>query len=542
MAGSDIETLIRIGEQLFSKRTSFISLLQEIADNFYPERADFTANLCVGADFANNLMSSYPVLARRDLGNSLSSLLRPNSKNWFNMMVMGKENINNQSRKWLQEKTEIQRRIMYDRMTGFVKATKQGDHDFASFGQAVISVEKNSEGNRMLYRNWHIRDVAWMENENGEVDTIFRRWKPTAREIAKLWPNKIPQCVKSALDNKKLFEEFDCWHIIIPARDYAGDKQFRTPYVSIYLMPSEKHEFECTGSWTKVYVIPRWQTISGSQYAYSPATIVALPDARLIQSMSRVLLEAGEKAVNPPMVATQEAIKSDIAVYAGGVTWVDSAYDERLGDVLRPLTQDRNGVPLGIEMARDVKEMIHEAFFLNKLSLPVTNEEMTAYEVGQRVQDYIRQAMPIFEPMESEYNGELCDITFETIMRAGGFGSIRDIPRELIEEEISYTFESPLHDAVERAKGQRFLEAKSMLAEAMAMDQSVAYIIDAKSAVRDVLNAIGVPAKWQRDESTVDSMEAEDKAKMETQQILEQMQQGAQVAATIGANQQGAAA
>jgi hypothetical protein len=34
---------------------------------------------------------------------------------------------------------------------------------------------------------------------------------------------------------------------------------------------------------------------------------------------------------------------------------------------------------------------------------------MTAYEVGQRVQEYIRNALPIFEPMEMEYNAALCD-------------------------------------------------------------------------------------------------------------------------------------
>jgi hypothetical protein len=55
-------------------------------------------------------------------------------------------------------------------------------------------------------------------------------------------------------------------------------------------------------SWSLIYVIPRWQTVSGSQYAYSPATVAALPDARLIQAMTLTFFEAGEKATNPPMV------------------------------------------------------------------------------------------------------------------------------------------------------------------------------------------------------------------------------------------------
>jgi hypothetical protein len=37
--------------------------------------------------------------------------------------------------------------------------------------------------------------------------------------------------------------------------------------------------------------------------------------------------------------------------------------------------------------------MLHRAFFLDALTLPQAgNKEMTAYEVGQRVQEYIRNA------------------------------------------------------------------------------------------------------------------------------------------------------
>ncbi|MTV47254.1 portal protein, partial [Streptococcus pneumoniae] len=81
----------------------------------------------------------------------------------------------------------------------------------------------------------------------------------------------------------------------------------------------------------------------GSQYAHSPAVVAALPDARLLQQITAVILEAGEKAITPPMVGVQEAIRGDVAVYAGGITWVDAEYDERLGEVLRPMTSDKSG-------------------------------------------------------------------------------------------------------------------------------------------------------------------------------------------------------
>src|SRR5574337_321819 len=72
--------LIEQSNQLFDKRSGLLSLWQTMADNFYPERADFTQTHNLGDEFGVNLMTSYPVLARRDLGNAIGSMLRPSSK------------------------------------------------------------------------------------------------------------------------------------------------------------------------------------------------------------------------------------------------------------------------------------------------------------------------------------------------------------------------------------------------------------------------------------------------------------------------------
>src|SRR5678816_2084601 len=69
--------LIKDGDKLFSDRASVVSFWQEVADNFYPEMADFTGSASTGHNFASNLMTSYPLLARRSLGDALSALLRP---------------------------------------------------------------------------------------------------------------------------------------------------------------------------------------------------------------------------------------------------------------------------------------------------------------------------------------------------------------------------------------------------------------------------------------------------------------------------------
>lgn len=527
------DDLIAQSEQLFGKRTALLSLWQCMADNFYPERADFTAVRNLGEDFASNLSTSYPIMARRDLGNAISAMLRPSSKVWFHARTTQYDKLSKDGKAWLEWASTKMRTAMHDRRSQFARATKEGDHDFAAFGQCVIQSSLNKDASGLLYRCWHLRDVAWMENADGIADTVFRKWKPTARELSTLFKDKVHAEVTRCLE-KEQYKEFEVRHCIIPVETYHGDKGWKTPYVSIYYDVSNKHIMEEVGLMSQEYIIPRWSTVSGSQYAYSPATVAALPDARLIQAMTRVLLDAGEKAVTPPMIAVQEALRSDVNAFAGGITWVDKNYDERLGEVLRPLTQDKSGLPLGLDMADRVHRMISEAFFLNKLALPMPGVEMTAYETGQRVQEYIRQSMPLFEPMESDYNAPLCDKTFETMLRAGGLGSLHDMPKELLGADVEFRFESPLHDAVEREKGQRFLEAKAMLADAVALDPNAAHVVDAVVALRDVLEGIGVPAKWTRSDDEVKARVAAQEQQQQTAQLLATMQQGADVAKTLG--------
>lgn len=531
----DAKQLKELGDNLFGKKQPINSLWQDIADNFYVERATFTVQRSIGMDFAANLMTSYPTLCRRDLGNNFGSMLRPVSKNWFHTGIRNVQQKDNETRQWLQSFEQTQRRAMYDPHSHFTRATKEGDHDFAAFGQCAISIELNRNANGLLYRCWHLRDMAWQENEEGEIGARFRRWKPTAQILERTFKNRAelnPEITRKAKDTP--FEEIDVMHIVVEADMYDGDAKGR-PWWSIWFNCTHNEMILAEPIWTGYYRIPRWQTVSGSQYSYSPATVAALPDARLIQAMTFTLLEAGEKATSPPLVATIDAVRSDVDIRAGGITWVDSEYDEKMGEALRPIAQDFRGFTFGVQMNESAKQMINAAFYLNKLQMPTRGPEMTAYEVSQRVQQYIRDALPVFEPMEQDYNAGLCEDTFEILWRNGAFGSPFDWPKSLRGSDIAFTFESPLHDAIEEQKGQLLMQGEQLLAAALKLDPSIADIINSKTAFRDALDGIGWPAVWMRNEGEVKQIEDQRAQEAQAQKMLAAIQQGASAAKDLGA-------
>lgn len=524
--------LIAQGESLFTKRASLMSLWQEAADHFYVERADFTVVRTIGTDFAANLNSSYPLIVRRELGDSLSSISRRKDTEWMAMSIKRADRLDNSGREWLEWATSLQRAAMYDPIARFERATKEGDHDYATFGQTVISQEVNWKKVALLYRSWHLRDVAWCEDENGGIADRHHNVKPTARWLcSQFGEDKLHQKVRDCLlPGKNPNQEIGCRRIVMPAHGYddvSGGRKL--PWVSIYIDMDNQHIIDERPSWTPIYLIPRWQTVSGSQYAFSPAVVAALPDARLIQAMTLTLLEAGEMSVRPPMQAIGEHIQGGVQLFAGGITMVDAAYDERLGAALRPVMERNPDVPFAIEMLDRKEAMLARAFSLDKLrSLPA--KEMTAYEASEWTKQWIREALPLFSPLESEYNAPLCEQSFQDLMRANAFGPWRDIPQSLRKQDIEWKFQSPLSEAIERQKGDKFMAAKGLIAEAVALDPATAATIDARVALREALSGIGVPAKWMRTEEQVEA---------HAKQVAEQQQQQAEAA---GAEQRAAVA
>jgi hypothetical protein len=533
--------VVKIGDKLFNDKSSLNSLWQEIALNFFPERADFTSKRDDGEEFADHLFSSYPVIARRELGNLLAANMRPRDRKWFSVHVGDEEtDEDEEARAFMERLTEIQWRAMYDRPAMFVRATKETDHDFITFGNGVIYYGININGDGLLFRNYHLRDCAWSENAEGKIDVLHRNWSPSARQLKTHFPKTISKDVVKACE-KTPEQTFKCRHVVLPSRLYdyktKGGKSF--PYVSLYVECESETILEEVGLNYFPYVCPRWQTVSGSAYGVSMATGILLPDGRTMQVVLRTLREAGESYVNPPMIAVSDAIRGDIALYPGGVTTADIEYDERLGEVLRPITKDRGGFPIGENIAAALREDIRHGFFLDKIQLPEVSKTMTAFEVRRRLEEHMRSSAPIFEPIVEDYSDPLCDGVFKLLMDNGAF-PMGEMPEILMDEEIKFKFRSPLTDLADQADAEVYIEARDrILGPALQVDPAQMENIDFTRATRDALKSSGFKAKWMK---PIEAVEAARQAANEQAEAEAMMNEVGQVGAIAEQGGKGAEA
>lgn len=527
--------LVAEGDALFAARRPLLSLWQDIADTFYVERADFTAGRNPAGEFAAHLMTGHPILARQELANAIGGMLRPPGRDWFALRLDTPAGhvLTQAAARWTEEVGEGMRAAMYDAPAAFQRATKQADNDYVAFGNAVISIDANWRDTALLYRCWHLRDVVWREDFAGRIDEAHRRATLTAHEIMTLFPYGHAPEIASMPEEARRTREIEVRHVVLPAARF-GDPRIRQPFVSVHVDVAHGHVMEVVGRGSLGYVIPRWQLVSGSAYGYSPTTIASISDARMLQDMTRTILEAGEKAVDPPMVATQEAVRSDLALFAGGVTYVDAAYDERLGAALRPISQNASALPLGLEMQQDLRRQITSAWMLNKLTLPSAGGAMTAYEVGQRVQEYVRQALPLFEPIEAEYSAALCRETFNVLAETGAFGRREQWPEAAASGRVAFKFVNPFTTAGDGEALNQYETVAALLSRHQSVDADALLEVEPRQMFRDAVKATGAPAAWLKDDvAAVDARAAAAEAR-QAETALAEVVAGGRAASAVG--------
>lgn len=531
-----VKDLIRVGDKLFADRSSIMTLWQVQAENFHVMRANFTRERYASEEFGSYLMTGRPARCHRDLKNAFSSMLRRDQ--WFHAKTDSETvNEDRDAKIWLDAASKTMRRAMYDRRANFVRATKEGDGDFCAFGNAVITRDV-VDFSHMLYRCWHLRDVAWDENYSGAIDTVHFNWKPQARQLVQKFPKTVSQVVKN-LKDEEAFRKIKCRRVLLPADQYdlPAQQTRGMPFVSIYVDCENETVLEEVALRTWPVTIPRWEfggSMYGAQYGYSPPVVYGLPDGRMLQQMMLSMLTASEMATQPPLVAVGEAINGAVNLFASGITQTDADYDERMGEVLRPIDLNFDGIRYGAEQIERIEAALDDSFYLSKIRFPQISKDMTAYEASKLWDDFIRESLPLFEPVQSEYNEALCEGTFEDMLAHGAFGAAEDMPKILRGRDIGWDFDTPITVAAEKALSSAFNGMMNTLVAAGQVDPSVSMNADLDVAARDAISGDGAPAKWLRPVEQVQAMKKQDQQQKQAAAAAQQVASGADVATRVG--------
>mgnify|MGYP006348570309 FL=1 len=462
-------------------------------------RADYTTNITYD-DYAGWLSDDFPVQSRETLGNLIDSMLRQGA--WFRMST-GDEDYDKRPviSATLKRITAKIRGLMYDKRSNWDLASKEGDHDWVSVGNPVYSIEASEMRDHLVYRAWHPRDCAWMCDEFNRPDTIFRNLRMTARNIRRKienggWKGPVPPPVMRASEFEPQ-REFMLRHILMPTEGLYGDqfselRNKRSPFLSIYIDVENQAYLNEAPAHVFNYVIGRQRVLSDKPWGFSPLTLNGLANARMLQDMSLVLLEQGQKAVDPPIVVSGSVFTRDFNAFPGGVTEVDLNEGQKLQDAMQVLYTSQR-INVGLELKQDTRNMIAESLLLNRLMLPQLRD-MREVEVMVRTEEFRRAALPFFQPIQSQMHEQLLSVSFQMAVHMKMITPDM-IPSELQGKRTQWAFTSPLNEADARVELDKFNNSVQVIATGATVDQTIGTIFNARKATEDTIIALDRP-QW----------------------------------------------
>ena len=520
MAKTDLtKGLLSRFDRLQGQRENWETHWQEVADYMQPRKADVTKRRARGDKRMEQVFDSSPIQAVELLAASLHGMLTNPSTPWFTLRFKDEEIENDDEAKlWLEASTDA----MY---TAFNRSNFQQEifelyHDLITFGTAAMFIEEDDD-DIIKFSTRHINEVFIAENDKGRIDTIYRKFKISARAAIQKFGEAVSADVQTKA-KKDPYEEIEILHAVYPRADFNPKKKDKSnmPFESVYMEYKNGNELSVGGFREFPFVVPRYLKASNEIYGRSPA-MTALPDVKMLNEMSKTTIKAAQKQVDPPLLVPDDGFLLPVRTVPGGLNFYRSGTRDRI----EPLNIGANN-PLGLNMEQQRRESIRAVFYVNQLMMQ-QGPQMTATEVIQRNEEKMRLLGPVLGRLQSELLKPLIDRVFAVLLRNN---MLPQAPEFLSGRDVEIEYVSPLAKAQKSTELQSIMRAVEILGS-LANVAPVFDYVNFDNLVKHLADIVGVPQKILKTQSQVN---AERQQQAQQQEQMQQMQQLQQVAKAGG--------
>jgi hypothetical protein len=521
MAQTDLsKSILKRFDRLSAQRQNWETHWQEVADYMMPRKADVTKTRSRGDKRTELIFDSSPLQAVELLAASLHGMLTNPSTPWFSLRFKDDMENEDEAKEWLESATET----MYAAFnrSNFQQEIFELYHDLITFGTAAMYIEEDPD-DILKFSTRHINEIYVAENDKGRIDTVYRKFKISARAAIQQFGSAVSVKVDS-INAKDPYEEVEIVHAVYPRSDFDPKKQDKSnmPFESIYIEYSSGDELSVSGFREFPFVVPRYLKASHEIYGRSPA-MTALPDVKMLNEMSKTTIKSAQKQVDPPLLVPDDGFILPVRTVPGGLNFYRSGTRDRI----EPLNIGAN-TPLGLNMEEQRRNSIRNAFYVNQLMMQ-QGPQMTATEVIQRNEEKMRLLGPVLGRLQSELLKPLIDRTFNIILRNNLFPPA---PEFLAGKDIEIEYVSPL------AKAQKSTELSSIMRaiEILGSLSNVAPVFDhinMDKLVRHLADIVGVPQKILKPQNQLNAERQQAEAQQEQMQQMQQLQQVAEAGGKI---------
>ena len=511
--------------QMEGSRGTWEDHWQEILDYVMPRKADITFKRTKGEKRAEILFDSTAITASNLLAASLQGTLTSPSLQWFNIKL--KEEQLNQDRGvqlWLEDCSKRMYEVFNE--TNFNSEVHEMYLDLVTIGTGALFVEEGNKGfveSKIHFNTMHIAEYYIQENVQGYVDTLYRRYKLSARQAVQEFGEdnlgeKVLQAAKEKPDKM-----FNFIHAVEPLEDYEramGKSNTKLPFHSCHVCEEDKMLVRGGGYNEFPYLVPRWTKATGEIFGRSPS-YNALPDIKTLNKAVEIGLKAWAKAIDPPLLVQDDGVIGKVRMTPGGITVI------RNDAAIKPLQIGSNWQITDLK-ENQLRTAIRQAYYSDQLQLQ-DGPQMTATEVQVRYELMQRLLGPTLGRFQSEFLNPLIERVFNIMFRAN---ALLPVPEIAEGQSLQVEFIGPL------ARSQRMEEAVAVerlyqlgmqLAQA---DPNILDLFDNDTAIRLRAELLGVPKTVLRGPAEVEQMRRQRAEAQQQQQQMMMAQQQAEVDAS----------
>jgi hypothetical protein len=500
--------------------------LKDIRDYQAPNRGNFDEDK--GKEGQRKDLKIYngsPALAARTLEAGMNAGVTAPSRPWFRLAMANRE---------LMEREDVRAYLRGVEQAMYQIFSRSNFYPMASslylelgvFGTAAMSVQADFD-DVAIFDTYTIGEYWIATNARKKVDVLYRRIYMTPTQlIEKFGKEKVSQYVRNlagkAGSDQATEQKIKIIHAVEPNDDRipnmidAKNKAYRSVYYEEEAVSNSNEFLSVSGFDVFPYMVSRWKTNGSNPYGTDQPGIVALGDAKQLQSGTFRKAAGLDRNLNPPLQIPADMKNQTVQNVPGGATYRTSFNQ---GDGIKPLYEVR--VPLGdiIQDIQEIENRIRSAYYVDLfLAIQANNrpQDMKAEVAFQIDKERLLMLGPVLESLNEDFLDPLIDRVFELGENAGVFP---EAPEDLSGVDLNVEYVSSLAKAQKTAAISNMERLTGLVGLWASIDPGVVDKLDLDQAVDEASEILDVPTSIIRSDDEV-KVVREAKQAVANQQIM----------------------
>ena len=515
MADQKAKMIIQMQEKALADQSNFRTLWQDTADFQFPRMNQIVDTQTPGQQKMNNVFNNTAIGASQDMASGLSSTMIPAGEKFFELKSADDE-LNEQdfTSQYFSRATDIAHNEMFE--SNFMMQLNETLRSLVVFGTGNLYVERGKKTS-LNFRDYDISQYQILENSDGLVDTVMRRFPWTARQAVQEWGEEnVGPLVKDAYDKEdsrnKMFEFI---HLVRPReeRDITSPVATEMAFESVVVGIKDQNIIEESGFQEMPYNVARWMKSSNETHGRGQGTEI-LPTVRVVNRMDADLMECANKHNNPPLEISGD-IDGEVRLTPGAMN-----YTQKQGSINAIRSAALGNFPISKDILEAKEESVRKAYFVD-VFVQLTNlkgDRRTRLEISERLREGLRRLSLPVARMQAELFNPLITRVVNILIRNG---VIPPPPPELQKKGFKIEYVGPLALALRNQQFRGTQEWVAFTAEMEAVFPGSIDNVDSDEVVRFGGRALGVKASFIRSEADRDELRAQRAQKQQQQQLAE---------------------